>query len=237
MQTENATMQRAQSNGEMLNIPREKLLSLVSHLYGGDSGKPNPDQPLKPGPWDPIIRKVSRQIFGQIPEPRHLEAGPSPQPWHTDLSSDRRIFKIIAERHPEIYEVIGGGRFDWAALNPQPLPPKAAFVVAFTEEVLDRVMLMQDVADAVNQKGEQQGIIIVSGKLTSLVDELCGNSFKNKIPIPHPKHDSDKGLSGVELILAASVLEKSSATVDNGHLQQELRSAAKKLIEVGISRL
>ncbi|MEO6636999.1 MAG: hypothetical protein ABIN25_01910 [Ginsengibacter sp.] len=237
MQTENATMQTAQSNGETLNISHEKLISLVNHLYGGDSGNPNPDEPLKPGPWDPIIRKVSRQVFGPSPEPWRTADGPYSQPSHSDFRMDRLILKIIAERHPEIYEVIGGGRFDWVALNPQPLPPKAAFVVAFTEEVLDRVMLMQAIADAINQTGEQQGIIIVGGKIASLVDELCGNYFKIKIPIPHPKHDSDKGLSGVELILAASVFEKSSATVDNGYLQQELQGAAKKLIEVGISRV
>lgn len=237
MQTENSTMQQAYLNGENFHISYEKMISLVNHLYGGDSGNPNPDEPLKPGPWDPIIRKVAKQVFGPQPEPWHIAFGPRPEPWRSDVKIDRLVLDIIARRHPEIYDAIGGGRLDWAALNPQPLPPKETFVIAFTEEVLDRVLLMQDIADAVNQRGEQQGIIIVGGKLNSLVDELCGNNFKIKIPIPHPKHESDKGLSGVDLILAASVLEKSSATVYNESIKQELKNAAKKLIEVGISRM
>jgi hypothetical protein len=209
---------------------------LINHLYGGDNGNPNPDEPLKPGPWDPVIRKVSRQNFGPSPEP-WITAFGNPVPWRSEFDMERFILGFIAARHPEIYEVIGGGKFNWAALNPQPLPPKAAFVIAFTEEALDHVQLMQAVADAMNQTGAQQGIIIVGGKLASLVDELCGNNFKIKIPIPHPKHDSDKGLSGVDLVLAASVFEKTCSTVHNEHLQQELRSAAHKLIEVGLSRL
>lgn len=226
METEDATMQKEQTNGETIHISREKLVSLVSQAFGGTSGNPNPDQPLKPGPWDPVIRKVARQVFG-----------PRPEPWRSEFVLNRLILGIIADRHPEIYDVIGGGRFDLAALNPQPLPPRAAFVVAFTEEVIDRILLMQDVADAMNQTGEQQGIIIVSGRLSLLVDELCGNNFKIKIPIPHPKHETDDRLPGLELIMAGAVCGQISAKVANEGLQQEFKNAAAKLIETGIARI
>lgn len=237
MKTENPNMQSAYSNGETIQISREKLVSLMGHLYGDERGNPNPDEPRRPGPWDPVIRKVSRQVFGPHPEPWDPAAGPFPEPWRSNARLDRLILSILGRQHPEIYEVVGGGRLDWVALNPQPLPPKAAFVVAFTEEVLDRLLFMQEVADGINRTGEQQGIIIVSGKLASLVDELCGNNFKIKIPIPHPKHEGDKELSGVDLLLAASVLERSAANVYNETLQQELRNAAARLIETGISRI
>ena len=226
METEYATLPKEQANGETIHLSREKLVSLVSQAFGRSFENPNPDEPSKPGPWDPVIRKVARQVFG-----------PSPEPWRSEFNVDRLILGIIAARHPAIYDVICGGRFDWAALNPQPLPPQVAFVVAFTEEVIDRLLLMQDLADAINQTGEQQGIIIVSGRLSLLVDELCGNNFKIKIPIPHPKHETDDRLSGLELMMAGLVCEQASVTIANERLQQELRNAAGKLIETGIDRI
>lgn len=226
MKTEHATLQREQSNGETLHISREKLVSLISHLYGGRNENPNPDEPLKPGPWDPIIRKVAKNIFG-----------PNPEPWRSEFKLDRVLLGIIAARHPEIYDVIGGSRYDLAALNPQPLPPEGAFVVAFTEEVIDRVLLMQDVADGLSQTGEQQAIIIVGGKLSLLVDELCGNNFKVRIPIPHPKNETNDRLSGLELIMAGAICELNAATITNEGLQQEIRNAGAKLIETGLDRM
>lgn len=205
---------QTQTTGETLNISREKLASFVSQVFGGTSGGREDDEhPLPPGPWDPIIRKVSRRVFGPQPEPWHLIFGPRPEPWHSEFDVSRIILGIIAARHPEIFDVIGGDRFTRAALNPQPLPPRAAFLAAFTEEVIDRALLMQEVADAMNQTGEQQGIIIVGGRLSLLVDELCGNNFKIRIPLPKPKHDTDDRLSGLELIVAGAVFEQNAATV------------------------
>ncbi len=233
MKTEHATLQREQSNGKDVHISHEKLASLVSQLYSRTYE--NPNEPLKPGPWDPVIHKVARQVFG----PGVLsnwKFGLQPEPWQSEFKMDRLILETIAARHPEIYNSMGGGRTDWAALNPQPLPPKAAFVVAFTEEVIDRVVLMQEVADGLNQTGEQQGIIIVGGKLSLLVDELCGNNFKVKIPIPHPKHETDKKLSGLELIMAGAICERNAETTTNEGLRQEIRSTGAKLIETGLAR-
>jgi len=123
------------------------------------------------------------------------------------------------------------------ALNPQPLPPRAAFLAAFAEEVIDRSLLMQEVADALNQNGEQQGIIIVGGRLTLLVDELCGNNFKVRIPFPKPKRDEDELLSGLELLTVGAVFEQNAATVAHEGLRQELRNAGARLIETGIARM
>ena len=150
---------------------------------------------------------------------------------------NRIILASLAARHPEISDVIGGGRFAQAELNPQPLPPRAAFVVAFTEEAIDRALLMQEVANAMNQTGEQQGIIIVGGRLSLLVDELCGNNFKVRIPLPRPKRDEDELLSGIELLAAGAVFEQTAATVAHEGLRQELRNAGAKLIENGLARI
>jgi hypothetical protein len=226
------------ATGDTVQISREHLVSLIGHIFGGMGvGREDDEHPLPPGPWDPVIRKVSKRVFGPRPEPWHEVFGPRPEPWHSDFDLRRLVLGVIAARHPEIFDVIGGDRFSKVALNPQPLPPRAAFLVAFTEEVIDRVLLMQEVADTINQTGERQGIIIVGGKLSLLVDELCGNNFKIRIPIPRPKHDTDDRLSGMELIVAGAVFEQNAATVAHEGLRQELRNAGAKLIETGIARM
>jgi hypothetical protein len=60
---------KTQTNGETINISCEKLVSIVSQLLGGTSGNPNPDEPFKPGPWDPIIRKVAYRLVEPQPIP------------------------------------------------------------------------------------------------------------------------------------------------------------------------
>ena len=217
-------MQATQKSSETINISRDKLLLLVGQMFGGQD-YPNPDDPQPPGPWDPLIRTVANQFFG-----------PRPEPWRTEANL-RAILGVIAARHPEIFDVIGGDRFTWAALNPQPLPPRALFLAAFTQAVIDRVLLTQEIADAINQTGEQQGIIIVGGRLAMLVDELCGNNFKIKIPIPRPKHDTDKRLSGLDLLAAGAVFEQNAGFVTDAGLRQELSKAGAKLAEAGIARM
>ena len=220
-------MQATQTSSETLNISREKLLTFVSQTFGGVSvGREDDEHPLPPGPWDPVIRKVSKKVFG-----------PHPEPWRSELNLNRMILGIIAARHPEIFDVIGGGRFDFAALNPQPLPPRSAFLAAVTEEVIDRALIMQEAADAMNQTGEQQGIIIVGGKLGKFVteiDELCP-----RIPrkFPKPKGGSEERFSAVELLAAGAVFEQNAAAVSDEGLRQELSNAGAKLIEMGIARM
>lgn len=227
-----------QKAGEMSNVSREKLTSFVSQVFGGATvGREDDEHPLPPGPWDPIIRKVAKKVLGPHPEPWRLVFGPQPEPLRSEMSTNRLILGIIAARHPEIFDVIGGGRLNSVALNPQPLPPRAVFLAAFAEEVIDRSLLMQEVADALNQTGEQQGIIIVGGRLSLLVDELCGNNFKIRIPFPKPKRDEDEFLSGLELLTVGAVFEQNAATVAHEGLRQELRHAGARLIETGIARM
>ncbi len=234
-------MQAAKKSNETLNISREKLVSLVSQMFGGASGNPNPDEPLPHGPWDPLIRKVlgQMQVFKPHPEPWRSVFEPDPSPWRTESNLHRAILEFFAARNPEIWDVIGGGQmFSKAAaeLNPQPLPPRAAFFAAFAQEVIDRASLMQEIADAMNQTGEERGIIIVSSYLNGFVDDLCPEPPKIKIP-PKPKFDTDDRLSGLELIVTGAVFEQNAAAAANEGLRQELRNAGAKLIETGIARM
>lgn len=231
-------MQAVKTTGETLSISREKLATLVGNVYGGASvGREGDEHPLPRGPWDPITRKVAKKVFGPQPEPWRLIFGPSPEPWRTDLDVNRVILGVIAARHPEIFDVIGGGRFDFAALNPQPLPPRAVFLAAVVEEVIDRALLMQEIGDAMNQTGEQQGIIIVGGKFSQFVDEV--DELCPRIPrkFPKPKGGSEVRFSGFELLAAAAVFEQNAASVANESLQQQLRAAGTRLTEMGIERM
>jgi len=231
-----------QRTTETLNIPREKLVSFVTQIIGGTSvGREDDEHPSPPGPWDPVIRKVAKRVLGPHPEPWRVVFGPQPEPWRSELSLKEILLRVIAARNPEAFDALGGDPFAKVALNPQPLPPRAAFLAAFAEEVVDRTLLMQEVADAMsqtgNQTGNQQGIIIVGGRLSLLVDELCGSNFKVKIPIPKPKGDQDELLSGLDLLTVGAVFEQNAATVANEDLRQQLRSGAAKLIETGIARM
>ncbi len=189
-------MQAEKTTGETLNVSREKLTAFVSEMLGGTSiGREDDEHPLPPGPWDPIIRKVSKQVF---------------------YPSDR--FKL-------------------AALNPQPLPPQAAFLAAVAEEVVDRALLMQEIGDAMSQTGEQQSIIIVGGKLSQFVDgidELCPRISRK---FPKPKGGDSVRFSALELLAAGAVFEQNAASVGNENLQQELRTVGARLIEMSIERM
>ena len=85
------------------HLSARALTALVSQLT---TGYPNPDGPENPpGPLDPYIRRaLERSVIG---------AGAGGYLW-----------RVIAEKHPEIWDVIGGDPQSQVALNPQPLPPQ-----------------------------------------------------------------------------------------------------------------
>lgn len=236
-------MQGVQTDDKTINISREKLVSLVGQAFGRQS-YPYQDDPQPPGRWDDYIRKALGKVKYPFPEPdphpewehsrrffgpggswRNVAFGPSPEPW-------RRIDSL-------------------AALNPQPLPPRELFLAAVAQEVIDRALLVYDVAMALNQTGEEQAIIIVSGapvhKFTEEIDELCprltelvihpptGGGGDSDHPDPILPH-FNKELSSLELLVVASVFQQNAATTLSEEMRGLLNQAAAKLAELGISR-
>lgn len=57
---------------DIITLPYKQFTQLVGAL-AGLAGYSDPDNPLPPGPWDPVIRKALRGI--------DLVAGPHPEPW------------------------------------------------------------------------------------------------------------------------------------------------------------
>ena len=226
-------------------ISREKFSSFVSGLLGH---KPNPDgDPQPPGPWDPLIRLTFervfgpfpqpwRDVFGPHPEPWRLVFGPQPEPWRARFESADERLRNLGWAMPEMWDVIGGaGRFESVALNPQPLPPRWAFSVEFIRLAADRLVMIQETADLINA-GNERGIIVVGGKISELVEFVCGNHFPRRIP-PPPGPDPDPRLTGQELVLMGVELVRHSKSVANERLAGELTAAGEKLLDTGLERM
>jgi hypothetical protein len=63
------------------------------------------------------------------------------------------------------------------ALNPQPLPPREAFLIAAARAVIRRAELLQEIAGALFDEGSERGIIIVGGYTSRFSDDWCGTGF------------------------------------------------------------
>jgi hypothetical protein len=199
---------------QSLQISSEKLFALFRGLYGGSGGYEDDEHPLPPGPWDPVIRVAFERVsvFGPSPEPwrrRVSVFGSHPEPWKEVLAS-------ILARHPEIWDAIGGGHSlgDEAALNPQPLPPRFAFLTAVAQAVINRAELLQEIVDASQFEGEGGSALINGGRLPGVKvvsqggDEERGALINGK-PMPHAKVASqlegDDGSNGVHELPRAKV--------------------------------
>jgi hypothetical protein len=240
-------MHTEQAEQPLLHISQEKLLAFVHAMMGEGNGREDDEHPLPPGPWDPVIRVALEQIdaFSPRPEPWKLAGpgvpwrriasvfGPRPEPWKV-------VFARIVAKHPEIWDVIGGGdKFrEKVALNPQPLPPRFAFLVAVAQAVINRAELLQEVADATAREDDQQGIIIVGGYTSRFSDDFCGTGFRLKYPFPGPPpHWFTNDLDGIDLLVIATQFEQASKEMFSPGLRQNLAEVSAKFVEAGVAKM
>ena len=231
-------MKTTQTELQSLDVSREKLLAFVGAMIGGGRGREDDEHPLPPGPWDPVIHAAFERInvFGPKPEPwRRIESvfGPRPEPW-------RLIFASILARHPEIFDALGGGHSfgNEVALNPQPLPPRYAFLLAAAQTVISRAELLQELADSTRREGEERSIIIVGGITSRFSDDWCGTGFRLKYPFLGPRpHWFTTELSGIDLMVIATQFEQSAKQTFSQDLRQSLSNASAKFAEAGLAKL
>lgn len=240
-------MSNEQTEKQSSRVSQEKLLAFVRAMIGGNRGREDDEHPLPPGPWDPVIRVALERInvFGPHPEP--WEAFGNPVPWQTIESAFgprpepwKVIFASILARRPEIWDAIGGGPGfgEEVALNPQPLPPRFAFLASLAQTVISRAELLQEISDATRREGEQQGIIIVSGYIARIVDDFCGTGFKFKWPFPWPRPNwFANEFDGVDLVVLATQFDQAANETFNRKLRQNLVDASAKLAEAGLSKM
>ena len=210
---------------QALRISQDKLLVFVRTMISGSKGREDDEHPLPPGPWDPLIRSALERI---------AVFSPSPEPWKV-------VFASTLARHPEIFDVLGGGGQSFGeevALNPQPLPPRFAFLVALAQAVISRAELLQEMADAWPREGEQQGIIIVGGYIARFIDE-CGTDrlLKWRGPGRPPRWWFANGLDGIDLVVMATQFEQAAKETFSSDLRQTFEDASAKLAEAGISKM
>ena len=221
-------MEAAQTQNQS-EITREQLLKIVGLAFGAAIENPNPDEPHKPEPWDPVVREALE---------RAKVFGPFPEPWRASFDAER-ILRIVARRFPQIWDVIGGGHgFDAVALNPQPLPPRWAFAQSFAEVLIRRVELMRDMAANLRaEQFEERGIIVVGGRaFLSAVDEFCGNGFRLVRPKPRPPWWKDS-FDAADYLIMATQFEQAARETGYEDLRQSYGEAAGKLIDASLASL
>lgn len=210
-------------------ISRGQLLQLVGLMFGASIDNPNPDQPHKPGPWDPFIREALEYV---------KVFGPFPEPWRERFDAGR-IFRIIARRFPQIWDAaVNGHSFDEVALNPQPLPPRYAFAESFARVLIRRAELMRDViANLPGENFNERGIIVVGGQdFLMTIDEMCGNGFRLNRPQPRPTWWTDE-FDALGYLAMAARFERAKRETVYEDLRRDFHEAAARLIDAGLTRL
>lgn len=199
------------------HLSARALTALVSQLT---TGYPNPDGPDDPpGPIDPYIRRaLERSVVGG--------------------GTGTNLWRVIAEKHPEIWDVIGGDPASRLALNPQPLPPRSAFLAAVVQEFSERMTDVAQIADLIPRPGGERGIIIVGGHVAKFVDDICANGLKIRWPYPWPAPAwFSEMLNGPDLIVMGTQFQQAAVTSMDRELGRTFADAAHALLEAGAARL
>ena len=215
---------------QSFQISQEKLLAVVRAVAGARKGREDDDHPLPPGPWDPVIRRALEHVS---------LFGPHPEPWWSSSELLKLILESTISRRPEIIDAIKPhSLLALIELNPQPLPPRHAFLASLARTVIDRAELIEEIIDTTCPEGEQQGIIIVSGYLARFTDDSCGNEFRLRWPFPNPPPFwFVKEFDGVDLLMMAAQFDQAATEAFNPSLRQSLTNASAKFAETGLSRM
>jgi len=183
---------------EQINLSRSAFARLLDSIFF-----PNPDDSGgHHGPFGPFgpAGPVSRLLWTAL-NPQPLPPGPD---FHSDLA--------------------------WVALNPQPLPPEPdPYRSAFAARaVITRAAAQADFAEMLGNKGSENGIIVVGGKVSDIVDEWCGT------PVPG-RHGP--GPHFVSLFSAGAQFQRAADSMRDSALHSVFLSAAKKLFKTALSQM
>lgn len=244
-----------QTEQQSFHISQEKMLAFVRAMIGGSRGHEDDEYPLPPGPWDPVIRTALERISwvsGVRPEPWKVN-GPHPEPWQLAEFAFGQgvpwrwgnpipwsvVFASILTKHPEISDALGGGHSFSSAieLNPQPLPPRHAFLVSVVQTVISRAELMQELADAIGHEGNSKASIIASNYISRFIDD-CGTGIRLRYPFPGPRpHWFTKEFDGIDLVVMATQFEQAAKETFSQDLRQYFVNASTKLMETGMLKM
>lgn len=199
------------------HLSARALTALVSQLTTGHAHPDGPD--VAAGPLDPYIRKALERTA----------VGPG---------IGVNLWRVIAEKHPEIWDVIGGDPQARATVHSHPLPPRSAFLAGIIVEFAERMTLVAEIADLIPRPGGERGIIIVGGHVARFVDDICVSSLHIRWPLPWPAPPwfADT-LNGADLIVMGTQFQQSAAMAMDRDLGRTFADAAHALLEAGAARL
>jgi hypothetical protein len=231
-----------QSDPSLPKSKREPLLRVVHDLLGSpdrpDDSASVARRPPAPGRWDAVVRSAVRQLYaaGPSPEPWKAQAGgPGPQPWQP-------------------WRAYVGARHGDAWLNPQPMPPRYAFLLAISDVFLNRVELIHEAA-TVLQDADQRSIASLEAHVALFVSDLCGTEWKLANPFsptppfpggwppgvptppqpPWPRWSTE--LDGLDQLVLALPFERAAQRAFHRDMARILADAAGRLVETGLTRL
>jgi hypothetical protein len=199
------------------HLSTRALTALVSQLTTGHASHHGPD--ITPGPLDPYIRKaLERTAVGS--------------------GIGASLWRVFAEKHPEIWDVIGGDPQARVTVTAHPLPPRSAFLAGIVLEFTERMTLVSEIADLIPRPGGERGIIIVGGHVARFVDDICVSSLHIRWPMPWPAPQwFADSLNGADLIVMGTQFQQSAAMAMDRDLGRTFADAAHALLEAGAARL
>lgn len=204
---------------DSITLSRNKFTRLIS-AFAGLAGYPNPEDPLPPGPWDPVIKDSILNFNQPFQADRH------PRRW-------QRQQEQIASS------------INWAMLNPQPLPPREEWAKVAAQAIVDDIQHKTQLIQLLPEKFQHRAAEGIQGNLAQLVDEVCGTGWPRRWPFPippfpwppEPEPDPrEMFINPLDLIIMGVVFDNLAGTVMEG-LQGALRETAVAFQNAGLERM
>ncbi len=172
-------------------------------------GYPDPDDADPIGPWGPIIYETLERM--------RYRMGPFPEPWRVG---------------------IGQNRFASVMLNPQPLPPRLAYVAVLAEQLAKSVGNMYEMSEAMPSDFQGYLMEAARGRLHTFMDD-CGNGRIPKWPFPWPPRDDSTfdPLGPVEMMTIGVTLYNASRRYANDDFRAILQETADQLINMAAEQM
>ena len=206
---------------------------------------PDPDNPLPPGPWDPIIRAAIEQagrLYRSI-DPRMLNS----RPW--EMGAIPQTLPHLSPvpvpwgYAPDPWRIHGLG---YTELNPQPLPPAppVGLILATTlaREIVSRAVHLQQsldlarIGNATLQSDLPRGFIL--GFAKSFVESLNAQPRDPWGGFDPFDPDKPPRPNWMQAILVGCLLKSASVSeTTHGDLRLALEEAGALLLEAGLEKL
>lgn len=143
-------------------------------------------------------------------------------------------------------------RLDAIALNPQPLPPRAAFAVGVAQAVIASTVNLHVMADAMGDAGKNSRAF--AGTFLSEFDDWCGTMTRYELirrlleklkrwppppppPEPYLKDHLAGKLDAGDLIVIGATLENAARLSLGAELKEQLGGAGARLMDLGLAKM